>query len=210
VKKLQQKILDTSRKLFNQNGLSAVTARAICADLKISPGSFSYHYPEKSQLIIELYRGMINEMNSCFSDIQHHEISISQFLQIFQKCAFVQLKYKFFFLNLTEILISFPTIKQAHKKAIVRERLLAQEIFQQFIASGIVDKASKKEDLKNMLRQTQILFAYWPLDAQLRGFNTEKDAVWYYTEVCCSPILPFLNKESKQEFESFIKKQKHE
>ena len=206
----KKKILDSARRLFNQKGLTAVTARVISAELKISPGSFSYHFPDKSRLVVELYREMMEEMNTCLSTLQTNELSIQPFLETFQKCAFVQMKYKFFFLNLSEILFSFPAIKQVHKRAIVRERLLANQLFEHYRATGIINKNTVSEDLKHVLKQSQILFAYWPLDAQLRKFNTEDQAVWYYMETCCSPIKPFLSIEAKNEFENYLKNKKDE
>lgn len=198
-------ILDTARKLFNQRGLSAVTARGISGKLNISPGSFSYHFPDKSRLIIELYRAMSTEMNACLQTLQSDEISIKPLLDTFQKCAYVQLKYKFFFLNLFGILINYPAIKLIHKKALANERFLAKQLFKNYLVTGIIIKSATKQDLKFILKQSQILFAYWVMDAELREFKSDDQAVWYYTEVCTSHIKPFLTKKLKIEFESYFK-----
>ena len=201
-------ILETALKLFNQKGLSAVTARVISDELGISPGSFSYHFPDKSRLVIELYRVMIEEMNSCLSLLKEKKPGIKPFLETFQNCARVQLKYRFFFLHLFEILGNYPAIKQMHKRAIARERILAQQLFKQYITVGVIRKNSTKPDLKHVLRQSEILFSYWIIDAQLRGFNSENETISYYSEVCCSPIKPYLNTKAKNEFEVYFKKNK--
>jgi AcrR family transcriptional regulator len=206
VKVSKEKILDTARLLFNQKGLAAVTARLISIELEISPGSFSYHFPDKSRLVVELYRSLVDEMNSCLMMLQTDEISIKPFLNTFRKCAHVQFKYKFFFLNLSEILINYPAIKQLHKRAVIRERVLAKQLFQHYLASGIIKKDTTMPDLKLVLKQSQILFAYWIADAELGKFKSEAQAIWYYTEVCCATIKPFLNNKSKNEYITYFKK----
>lgn len=201
----KEKILDTARKMFNQNGLTSVTARAISAELEISPGSFSYHFPDKSRLVIELYRKMIDELNACFSLLKEGGENIKPFLITFQKCAQIQLKYKFFFLNLSEILINYPVIKQMHKRAIVRERLLAHQLFENYLNCGVIRSDTDMRDVKCIIKQSQILFAYWIVDAHLSEFNSDAQTIWYYTEACCTPIKPYLEMESKNEFEKFLK-----
>lgn len=202
----KEEILYTARRLFNQKGLAAVTARVISAELNISPGSFSYHFPDSSRLIVELYRSMLGEMNVCLLNLKNYESSIKPFLETFQKCAHIQLKYKFIFLHLSEILIKFPAIRQMHRKSIMRERELAYELFEHYLSDGVLNANTSKRDLKRIFKQCQILFAYWPVDAQLKNFNSEDQAVYYYSEVCCSAIKPYLNNNSKKEFDTYFQK----
>lgn len=47
----QQRVLQTSAKLFNIHSVEAVSISQICEVLKISPGNFTYHYKKKAHLI---------------------------------------------------------------------------------------------------------------------------------------------------------------
>jgi AcrR family transcriptional regulator len=47
----QQRILQTSAKLFNKHGVEAVSIGQISELLAISPGNFTYHYKKKADLI---------------------------------------------------------------------------------------------------------------------------------------------------------------
>lgn len=47
----RDRIIERSIVLFNRNGLRNVAIERICTDLRISPGNFTYHFPQKQQLI---------------------------------------------------------------------------------------------------------------------------------------------------------------
>jgi AcrR family transcriptional regulator len=47
----RDRIIKRSIALFNRDGLRNVSIERIAADLKISPGNFTYHFPRKRQLI---------------------------------------------------------------------------------------------------------------------------------------------------------------
>ena len=200
-------ILNTSRTLFNQRGLTAVTVRIISAELKISPGSFSYHFPDKRRIITELYRTMASEMQECMKSLDNEKIGITTFLSTFEKFAFVQLKYKFFFLNLFDILSDFPAIKQLHLKALTRERAQSKELFTTYKRNGVFTDAATEKELKSILRLSQILFAYWVIDAELKNFESERQKVRFYAQVCSAPIQPFLSENSKTEYQDYFKLQ---
>jgi AcrR family transcriptional regulator len=47
----QQRVIETSARLFNRHGVEGVSIGQICEDLAISPGNFTYHYRRKADLI---------------------------------------------------------------------------------------------------------------------------------------------------------------
>ncbi len=51
----KQRILDTALTLFNQIGTSNASTNHIALELEISPGNLYYHYPNKEQLIEQLF-----------------------------------------------------------------------------------------------------------------------------------------------------------
>ncbi|SKA29400.1 DNA-binding transcriptional regulator, AcrR family [Chitinophaga eiseniae] len=203
----KEKILETARILFNQRGLNAVTARVISTELNISPGSFSYHFPDKSRIIIELYRTMNREIKDCLQTTLTLPIKVGSILTSFETFAVVQLRYKFFFLNLFEILNDFPSVKQHHKRSLAEERILTQQLFKLYVKEGVFEVIPPEKELRTILRQCQILFTYWIADAELGEFKSETDKITYYQQVCCAFILPFLSKKSAIEYRNYIKLQ---
>jgi len=58
------RILRRSIELFNRKGLRSVAIERIAADLKISPGNFTYHFPRKQQLIAAALECMKTELRT--------------------------------------------------------------------------------------------------------------------------------------------------
>ncbi len=54
----RERILDASRRLFNEKGYAATTLAEIAASIGIAQGNLTYHFPTKRQLVEELQKRM--------------------------------------------------------------------------------------------------------------------------------------------------------
>ena len=54
----RERILDASRRLFNEKGYAATTLAEIAASVGIAQGNLTYHFPTKRQLVAELQKRM--------------------------------------------------------------------------------------------------------------------------------------------------------
>ena len=54
----RERILDASRRLFNEKGYAATTLAEIAASVGIAQGNLTYHFPTKRQLVAELGKRM--------------------------------------------------------------------------------------------------------------------------------------------------------
>lgn len=63
-----QRIIDASLQLFNENGERATSTNHIAAHLSISPGNLYYHFANKDEIIIQLFKryssAMLEYLNS--------------------------------------------------------------------------------------------------------------------------------------------------
>ena len=51
----KQHILDSARELFYENGFKNTSVSRICEKAETMPGTFTYHYPKKSDLLKDIY-----------------------------------------------------------------------------------------------------------------------------------------------------------
>jgi len=58
-----ERILEASRKLFNEKGYVATSLSEIAASIGISQGNLSYHFPSKSDLALEIVQALRQQMN---------------------------------------------------------------------------------------------------------------------------------------------------
>ncbi len=102
---IKEKILDTSRKLFNKHGSNKITTNHIAKKLSISPGNLYYHFSNKEEIIFQLGEQMIVELYEITNiKLTEIEFSIEELVLIFRKKFQVQNKYSFLFAEIIIII----------------------------------------------------------------------------------------------------------
>ncbi len=104
--KTRDKILKKAKQLFNKNGVGNVTVRNICNELNISLGNFTYYFPDKQQIIVELYLGMIAALEEIDKKINVSRETIIYLLEYHRQIFVIETDFRFFYLNTFEILNS--------------------------------------------------------------------------------------------------------
>lgn len=202
----KDKILDASRKLFNTKGITNVSVRDICAEVGISAGNFSYHFPSKDTIVEQLYKQMLLEIQEVLTAIPREQVSIFFFLESHKEVFTIQLKYKFLYLNLFEILNNYPEIRQAYLKNHVFERQMVAELFNVYVTKGIIKKGVSEKQFERMLNVGQILNNAWLVDAEIQFKGNKKGQLAYYMNICCGMIEPHLTETALKEYNMYFKK----
>lgn len=200
----KRKILDVARELFNASGLKNVTARVICTQLKISPGSFSYHFPDKSLIVQTLYEEMREEGQGVIDEMSQKEVSVISYLETHRHLFLIQEKYRFFYLNLFEIVTNYPEIGRLHRESTLMERGMAKQMIQYYISSGVIRGDLKEEQIDRMINVGQILNNFWAVDAELMPKMKKKEKQVYYMKICCGLLEPYLEPESLEAYHDYF------
>ncbi len=204
---LKEKILEASRVLFNAEGVKKVTVRDICNQLKISPGSFSYHFPDKDKkekIVTTLYKMMLSEMTTFITAIPREEASILYFLESHKQLFIVQKKYKFFYLNLFDILNSHTEVKKMYLQNIHVERQMARQLLQLYGQKGVLKEGIEARQFDRLINVGQMLNNSWAIDAELHHQRTGKEQLIYYMNICCGLLEPYLTPPSLKEYQAYF------
>jgi AcrR family transcriptional regulator len=201
----KEKILEAARELLNRVGLDAVSARTICAELNISPGNFTYYYSNKNEVISELYKAMRLEMETVLLAMAKSEINILAYLQIHQQLFLIQEKYKFFYLNLFEILTGDLDLKVEYLSAVKAERKMAVEMLKMYSRQGILKKGMVDEEYERLVDVGQVLNNAWLIDAEILYKGNQKKKMAYYMKICCGLLEPYLTEQSAIQYRKFFK-----
>lgn len=194
----REKILEAARELYNEMGMKKVTARAICKRVGISPGSFSYHFPDSKLIVQNLFEQMQMEMRELMAEFQDREISVLIYLETHRMIVDIQLKYKFFYLNLIEILGSHEAIKVSYISDLQRDRALARSMLDIYMQAGVLRKDLEKHAVDRLIDVGQILNNFWALDAEIMPERDEKEMRKHYMQICCGLLEPYLTEDSKK------------
>jgi len=126
-------ILETARKLFNENNTQAVTTNHIAKEMGISPGNLHYHYKNREEIIRLLYRNMREKMSLSIDELP----KTLQTLEEHQRILIgIQWEYRFFF---REMLFLFSRDTELQKEYIednIAHRSRIKLVLENFVESG--------------------------------------------------------------------------
>lgn len=110
-------IIDTAIDLFNQHSVGNVRVQDIAKASSISPGNLTYHFRTKKELMQGVYDYMKQELAALnFGDFLFKEAMDT--LEITKTYLRFQIKYRFFYRDIMEILTLVPDVKSAYRRQI--------------------------------------------------------------------------------------------
>ena len=199
----KEKILDSSRILFNTKGLNSTTARTISTKLGISVGNFSYHFPSKDKIVEELYENMLKEMQHELSKIATSKINIITYLESHKVVFNIQLKYKFIYLNLFEVLNKHPKVKSIYLENVDIEKSMANTLLKIYVDNGVL-KPIEPHIFEKIRNVGHILHNTWLVEAEILFKGNKKEKLKNYLIVCCGLLEPYLSDESLKEYNLYF------
>ncbi|HVK97523.1 MAG TPA: TetR/AcrR family transcriptional regulator [Flavisolibacter sp.] len=202
--KTREKILLKAQELFNKKGFGQVSVRNICEELGISLGNFTYYFPDKQQIVVELYRKMIDELENLDKKIKIERECILYLLHYHKQVFVVETAYKFFYLNTTELINNNPAIREEYLKHLENEKERMLKLMNMYLANGVLRQDVDKALLDKMLNLNLMVSSFWMIDAEIRFPGKEKQKLLYYLELCCSILEPHLTEPALKEYKQFF------
>ncbi len=121
--KTKDKILYKSLELFNHEGEPNVTTMDIAQELDMSPGNLYYHFRNKDEIVLELYKlfqkaytPRLEELEQCLVGLENQPLVIS--------CLFeTAWTYRFLFLDCHQITQKYSSLKKRLHWLLIRKRM---------------------------------------------------------------------------------------
>jgi AcrR family transcriptional regulator len=134
-------ILETARKLFNENNTQAITTNHIAKAMDISAGNLHYHYSNREEIIRLLYQNMRNEMTLSIKDLPKtlKELSKHQKMLIG-----IQWEYRFFFREMLFLFSRDAILKEQYIEDNIAHRSRIYLSIQKFVERGELDIQEKE------------------------------------------------------------------
>ena len=104
MKSTKDKILNTSRVLFNTFGYSNVTIRMIAKALQMSSGNLNYHFKKRDQILEALYFEMVATFDQRIEDLETQTPTLKKMQQEIYSSMKRMVAYKFFWTDLYNLL----------------------------------------------------------------------------------------------------------
>jgi AcrR family transcriptional regulator len=203
--KTRDTILKKAKQLFNKNGVGNVTVRNICNELKISLGNFTYYFPDKQQIIVELYLGMIAALEEIDKKINVSRETIIYLLEYHRQTFVIETDFRFFYLNTFEILNSNPAIREAYLQHVQNEKKRMKQLLNIYVKNGVLINDMSEQLIDKIINVSLIIGSFWMIDAEVQFKGKEKQKLLHYLELCCSIIEAYLTKNALAEYHSIFK-----
>ncbi|MFS4467902.1 TetR/AcrR family transcriptional regulator [Maribacter sp. 2210JD10-5] len=140
MKSTRQKILDTSKNMFNDYGYGQVTIRMIASELNMSSGNLNYHFKKRVDILEALYFQMVEVFDNRIEELDHQKISLQYIRLNIETSMQEMIDYRFFWTDLYHLLKSNKKIEK-HFEAVKTERINGYH----FVFDCLIDQAILKE-----------------------------------------------------------------
>ncbi len=157
--KTRDRIIETSLILFNDEGEQNVTTVDIANEMDISPGNLYYHFRGKEVIIEVIYNHFEHEMSGIL------KAPIKQTLQLQDYWFYIYVvfeeiyKYRFFYLNLTDILQRNHDLERRFKRLMGLKNRAIETICESLAKKEAIDL--RTIDIKLVAGSVTITMIYW-------------------------------------------------
>lgn len=201
------RIIDTSLMLFNTQGERAISTNHIAAELHMSPGNLYYHFANKDEIIVQLFKRYSRDIYAYLSNAQLPE-NVLETITYMRGVYDVLWEYRFLFSDVNTLLNRSVDLLGEHNE-FTRDRIspLSVKLLTQLREKGVLE--IDEIGLKDLSVNIWLITKYWfDFHSSLREQELEAEAIKqrgvYRT---LSLLRPYLNPAHRTEFDEVMQKQ---
>ncbi len=200
--KMRERILVTAIQLFNEQGFVNVRVRDIASTMSVSPGSISYHFRNKEELMFEIYKFMLNNLNN--AAIAERLISGSNLMEIARVYAEYVYRFRFFFQDTIDIIRAYPRIGKMHQSQTQTEITTLQNIVYIAVGNGTIIPEPADGVYAHLCEVAWMTLHFWFARGLILGKEEEgiEKALVFAGELA----RPYFTEKGKQDLKEFAKR----
>lgn len=199
----KQKIIISSIKLFNQNGLNNVRLQQIADEVGISVGNLAYHYYSKEAIIKEIER-QLSELIDPVIAIDRSLQNLMDFDTQLARYYHLLMNFSFFFLDLLEFKRTYPKLYRKRKVYINQIIGQIENWFAINTQKGILEVEPRPRHYKIIAHTIWMIITFYmtkPID-----HGKPEDSERVFKEMIWSQILPYFTEMGRLEFDLLIER----
>lgn len=198
------RIVDASLFLFNEHGERNISTNHIANHMGISPGNLYYHFNNKDEIIIQLFKRYSHELFEYLSKAKLPE-TIEQMIDYMMGIYDVMWEYRFLFSDVNALLNRSVELLGQHNE-FTRARIapLLMKLFTQWHSLGMVeiDERGKQDLAINIWLVTKYWFDF---DSSMQAdVKVSEDAKRRGVYRSLSLIRPYVRDEYKTRFDELL------
>lgn len=154
----RERILEASLRLFNEDGLAAVSAHRIAAELGISPGNLHYHFKTKQAIVERLFVRFEDRLVPCIDAAATVTALDDLWLSLHLTFEAVS-EYRFIYRDIGHLLSEFPVLEARCHALTARNVIAAETLCAGLAAAGVIDATA--EDVQMLALQLVFTTTCW-------------------------------------------------
>jgi len=196
----KQRILATSLKLFNEEGLPNVSLRRIADELNISVGNLTYHFNKKEVIEETLYYELVALIDKEFGPIPDEELSLKILKDLTGKLFSYLYEYRFIFIDLVYIMRTNDTIRAHYSELVTLRKIQCTHFFTQLIPLGILREEELPNEYENLYIRNQLTFDFFLSSLVITKEGINEVSIEKHQTIYLQSIYPYLTEKGKVEF----------
>jgi AcrR family transcriptional regulator len=197
----KHRIISTAIVLFNQRGFMNVTMRDLAQELDISLGNLTYHFKRKDELVETIHQCLIDERNALLETVQVAPSITNIHAQLHPLMELYE-KYRFFYLDILEVMRAYPDIAQRHREHISNQIRYIRAIIDYSVGTGNMLPESRNGQYDSLAETVCLMLTYWLSQHTVRGregsfLNDAREAMW-------NLVFPLLTAKGKAAFDGSV------
>ncbi|HQO04160.1 MAG TPA: TetR/AcrR family transcriptional regulator [Spirochaetota bacterium] len=184
-------IIETALKLFNDEGAYRVTTNHIADKAGISPGNLYYHFRNKEEIIREIFQRILARFDRLWGD-DTGSINAGGFADIFGETCNIYYEYRFFYLEITQLLGHDADLKKIYEKNREKRFHQEREMYRTLIDTGILMEPESEQELSQLITIGWIISDFWLSYLCTSGRTITRESVREYMVHVFRLLKPYL------------------
>lgn len=200
--KTKERILLTSIELFNRNGVVAITTNHIAKAMEISPGNLYFHYDNKEEILIELFKRMAKETYAAWRPQRTKKATLLDFID---ENFDLYWRYRFFHREMYALRRKDQQLAKMWRAHIQKMMKLMVILYRQWVKNGqmakIEDTAEMQYISESILAMATTFLQFFESAEKQPGKRSIERGKHHVARL----LLPYTSGETKNDFEKFLK-----
>jgi len=189
----KEKIKKSALKLFNENDTLSITTNHIAKEANISPGNLYYHFKNKEEIVLALYKDLSEKYSSqkSFDMIKISANPLKQLEQNFEMLEKLFFEFRFLLRDAMVLMATNQNFKELFMINQQKRIKQIQETLEFFLKEDILID-SIKENIEKRAKLNWFITTYWQTFASTEGEVTKesiKEAKEIFFEFMIYPYL---------------------
>lgn len=208
MKKTKDKILETSKYLFNTEGTGNVSLRQVASEMGISHGNLMYHYKTKNEIIDALHEQMFKQAQEINTNLLIEDFSLWELFNSLNEGFKVVYEYRFFMIDLNLIMRENKKLNEIFRAVEQTRATMYRDVFQQSINLGIMRPEAFSGEYESLIERIRIFSDAWVASSEIYDKDkTPLEIIEKYSRLFQNQLFPYLSEKGIEEF-LHLRKQK--